>query len=130
MSTLPSSFQIKDLPLDIAVLRRLADSVRDQFPIFRDIKIREHRGGLPTMTADGEHVVGPVPGVRGLFVVGGCCVGGLTIAPAIGELIAEWIATGKTPEDLAALSPARFASASSGESELNEACRLRYAHHY
>jgi glycine/D-amino acid oxidase-like deaminating enzyme len=43
----------------------------------------ELRGGLPTMTADGAHTVGPVPGVRGLYVAGGCCVGGLSIAPAI-----------------------------------------------
>jgi glycine/D-amino acid oxidase-like deaminating enzyme len=35
------------------------------------------------MTADGAHTVGPVPGVRGLYVAGGCCVGGLSIAPAI-----------------------------------------------
>jgi len=130
MASLPPGFQIKDLPLDIAVLRRLADSVRDQFPIFRDVKIRKHRGGLPTMTADGEHVVGSVSGVRGLYVVGGCCVGGLTIAPAFGELVAEWIVTDKMPEDLAALSPARFAAIYGGDRELNEACRLQYAHHY
>ena len=81
----------------------------DQFPVLRDIAVKEHRGGLPTMTADGEHIVGPLPGIRGLYVAGGCCVGGLSIAPIIGELLAEWIISGKPPIDLAPLSPARLA---------------------
>ncbi len=51
---------IDDLPLDLSVLYRLIDRVVDQFPILRDIAIREHRGSLPTMTADGEHIVGPL----------------------------------------------------------------------
>lgn len=127
---LPPGFQIADLQLDIDVLRRLAASVVEQFPIFRGVKIREHRGGLPTMTADGEHIVGPVPGVRGLFVAGGCCVGGLSIAPAVGELLAEWISTGKPPEDLSPLAPGRFGSKYGLEEELKEACRMQYAHHY
>ena len=80
------------MPLDLGVLRALADSVAAQFPASRGVAVQEHRGGLPTMTADGEHVLGPAPGVAGLFVIGGCCVGGLTTAPALGELLAEWIA--------------------------------------
>jgi hypothetical protein len=80
MAALPAAFGIDDMPLDLSVLRRLAESVAAQFPIFRDIALQEHRGGLPTMTADGEHVVGPAPGISGLYVIGGCCVGGLTTA--------------------------------------------------
>ena len=122
-------FRVEDLELDLAVLRRLAESVYDQLPVFRDVKVREHRGGLPTMTADGEHVVGPAPGVQGLYVVGGCCVGGLTIAPVIGELLAEWIVSGKPRMDLSPMSPARF-SGSTAEDELRALCRAQYAHRY
>ena len=95
MSNLPAAFGIEDMPLDLSVLRRLIDRATDQFPVLRDIAVKEHRGGLPTMTADGEHIVGPLPGIRGLYVAGGCCVGGLTIAPIIGELLAEWIISGQ-----------------------------------
>ncbi len=130
MRRLPPGFQIEDLQLDIGVLRGLAESVVEQFPIFREVEVREHRGGLPTMTADGEHVVGPVPGVRGLFVAGGCCVGGLSIAPAVGELLAEWIVAGRPPMDLSPLAPGRFEADARSEQELKEACRLQYAHHY
>ena len=61
------------------------------------------------MTADGEHIVGPLPGIRGLYVAGGCCVGGLTIAPIIGDLLAEWIISGQPRIDLSPLSPSRLA---------------------
>jgi len=129
MSTLPADFDIADMPLDLSVLRRLADSVAAQFPIFRDVALQEHRGGLPTMTADGEHVVGPAPGVSGLYVIGGCCVGGLTTAPALGEMLAEWITEGRVSPDLAQMAPDRLATGIA-EDELHELCRLHYAHHY
>src|SRR5438093_1534905 len=80
-ANLPPAFRIDDLPLDLSVLRRLIGQVVDQFPILREIAIKEHRGGLPTMTADGEHIVGPLAELRGFYVAGGCCVGGLSIAP-------------------------------------------------
>jgi glycine/D-amino acid oxidase-like deaminating enzyme len=130
--TLPARFDIANLKLDLAVLRRLADSVREQLPVFQrvpdEIGVRVHRGGLPTMTADGEHTVGPVPGVRGLYVAGGCCVGGLSISPAIGEALAAWIIDGAPPMDLSPLAPGREGEMS--EELLRAACRRQYAHHY
>jgi 4-methylaminobutanoate oxidase (formaldehyde-forming) len=104
--------------------------VLEQFPVLRDIRVREHRGGLPTMTPDGQHIVGPVPGVRGFFVASGCNVGGLSIAPAVGDVLATWIAEGEPPLDLAPLSPARFGSDGLSEERLRGDCRWQYAHHY
>ena len=130
MANLPAGFGIDDLPLDVSVLHRLAGMVLDQFPIFRTITVKEHRGGLPTMTPDGEHIVGPLPEVRGFYVAGGCCVGGLTIAPILGEMLAEWILSGKPPVDLSPLSPARSTIQTTAEDALREDCRRRYAHHY
>jgi glycine/D-amino acid oxidase-like deaminating enzyme len=80
------------------------------------------------MTADGRHTVGPVPGVRGLYVSGGCCVGGLPIAPALGEALAAWIIDGTPPMDLSPLAPGR--EASMDEQLLRSACRLHYAQHH
>ncbi len=129
MHDLPPDFRIEDLALDLSVLRRLAESVAAQFPIFRDIELQEHRGGLPTMTADGAHVLGAAPGVDGLFVIGGCCVGGLSTAPALGWLLAELITTGKTSLDVSGMAPDRLATGLP-DAELDRLCRLQYAHHY
>ena len=127
--TLPDD--VARLPLDIEVLWRLARSVSDQFPIFQDraIRVAEHRGGLPTLTMDDRYLVGPLPGVAGAWVMSGCCVGGLSVSPALGEAIAEWIVNGAPALDLSDISPARFAG-NVDEAELRERCRHAYATHY
>jgi glycine/D-amino acid oxidase-like deaminating enzyme len=120
------------LPLDIEVLWRLAKNVSEQFPIFQDpaIRVAEHRGGLPTLTVDDRYLVGPLPGVAGAYVMSGCCVGGLSVSPALGEAIAEWIVDGAPALDLSEISPARFAGRELDEAELRERCRRAYATHY
>jgi 4-methylaminobutanoate oxidase (formaldehyde-forming) len=129
MDALGSRFQIADLELDADVLRRAADDVRRQLPALRDAKVREHRGGLPTMTADAQHIVGPAPGADGFFIVGGCNVAGLSISPAIGDVLASWIVQGEPPLDLAPLSIERFRRAPS-EEQLRREAAWQYRHFY
>jgi glycine/D-amino acid oxidase-like deaminating enzyme len=128
----PPGFDIEDLSLDVDVLWRLARSVGEQFPVFLDpsLRIAEHRGGLPTLTADDRYLVGPLPGVTGAWVMSGCCVGGLSASPALGEAVAEWILDGRPRLDLAEISTARFAASALDERELRERCRQAYATHY
>jgi glycine/D-amino acid oxidase-like deaminating enzyme len=122
---------VRDLPLDIDVLWRLAASVREQFPIFQDpaIRVVEHRGGVPTLTMDDRYLVGPLPGVPGAWVMSGCCVGGLSASPALGEAVAEWIVDGRPSLDCSDISPARFGQPVD-DAVLRERCRHAYATHY
>ena len=123
---------ITELPLDIEVLWRLARSVSEQFPIFQDpgLRVVEHRGGLPTLTADDRYLMGPLPGVAGAWVMTGCCVGGLSASPALGESMAEWIVDGAPALDLSDISTARVAGQIIDERTLRERCRHAYATHY
>jgi glycine/D-amino acid oxidase-like deaminating enzyme len=132
MAALPPAFDIAALPLDIEVLWRLARSVSDQFPIFQDptIRVAEHRGGLPTLTMDDRYLAGPLPGVGGAWVMSGCCVGGLSVSPALGEAMAEWVLDGRPALDLSEISTARFAGRDVEETALRERCRQAYATHY
>jgi 4-methylaminobutanoate oxidase (formaldehyde-forming) len=130
MDALPKGFSIADTPLDLAVLRRLMARVREQLPVLHDAPVRAYRGGLPTMTPDGQHIVGPVPGARGLFVASGCNVAGLSIAPAIGEQLAAWIVDGRPTEDLGAMDIARFGPEWQDERRLREATAWEYWHFY
>src|SRR6266403_1732436 len=93
------------------------------------LRVAEHRGGLPTLTMDDRYLVGPLPGVAGAWVMSGCCVGGLSVSPALGEAIAEWILDGRPSLDLAEISPARFAGLLD-EADLRERYRHAYATHY
>src|SRR5207302_9795758 len=127
---LPPDFQIQDLALDFEPLRKLTDAVRQEFPLLQDAEVDEFRGGLPTMTADGKHIVDQVPGVKGFFVASGCCVGGLSISPAIGEVLAEWIVDARPGLDISSLSLSRFGPEVASDERLREACLWRYAHHY
>lgn len=130
MNAFSSDFDVKDLPLDAAVLRSAAEEVKAQLPVLRVAKARELRGGLPTMTADGQHILGPSPTVRGFYFASGCNVAGLSIAPAVGEALATWIAEGKPPTDLSPLSVARFGDASWSEDQLRKDAAWQYRHFY
>ncbi|HEY3079436.1 MAG TPA: FAD-binding oxidoreductase [Chloroflexota bacterium] len=133
-ASLGDGFQIADLELDLGVLRRLADRVVAQLPVFQDVfargLIREHRGGLPTVTPDGRLLVGPLGAVPGLYVASGCNVGGLSTAPAIGEALAELIALGRTRLDLSELWPDRFGPEYGDQVRLRAACQREYAYQY
>jgi len=56
------------------ILRSAAVEVKDQLPILQTAQVREFRGGIPTMTADGHHILGPAPGVEGFYFASGCNV--------------------------------------------------------
>jgi 4-methylaminobutanoate oxidase (formaldehyde-forming) len=130
VSRLGGDFQIKDLALDFEPLRKLTDEVRSEFPVLQNAEVDEFRGGLPTMTSDGRHIIDRVPGVEGFFVASGCCVGGLSISPAIGEVLADWIVDGEPSLDLSSLRLTRFGSEVATEERLRQACLWRYAHQY
>jgi glycine/D-amino acid oxidase-like deaminating enzyme len=131
---LPQNFQIADLKLDVGVLRRLADRVKEQIPVFQEVfergLIREHRGGLPTVTPDGGLLLGPLAAVPGLYVASGCNVGGLSTAPALGEALAELIVTGRSTIDLSTLAPDRFGPEYGDTVRLRAECRAVYEYQY
>jgi len=130
MNGLGDGFQIKDMPLDASVLWQYAEDVKPQLPILLKAKVREHRGGIPTMTADGQHIVGPTPAVRGFFFASGCNVAGLSISPALGEALAAWIIDGAPPIDLTPLTVARFGPGSWSEEQLKQQAAWQYRHFY
>lgn len=124
----PGSFSTDDVPLDLGQLRKLADQVTAEAPLASAAPVAEHRGGLFTMSPDGRFLTGPVPGVPGLWVASGCNGSGFSSSPAIGELLATWIADSSAPPGLAAFSPARFGPLT--DEALIEKGTWQYAHYY
>ena len=130
MQSLDPSFDIKDMPLDIDVLRSAAEDVKAQLPVLQTARVREFRGGIPTMTADGHHILGPAPGVQGFFMASGCNVAGLSISPAVGEAIAAWILDGDPLIDLSSMTLGRFKDKEFCEGELRQHAAWQYRHFY
>jgi D-amino-acid dehydrogenase len=80
-------------------------------PGLASAEIREIRVGLRPFAADALPVLGPVPGVRGIFLVAGHGPSGLTLGPYSAKQVAGQM-LGKAAEmDLSPYSVARFASA-------------------
>jgi len=123
-------FSIDAVPLDMAPLDTMTSAVAREIPSLRASSIAEHRGGLFTMTPDGNFLVGPVPGVGGLWVATGCNGSGFSFSPALGELLAEWIVEGKSSIDLSDLHPRRFSQQSLSEDELCAAGVHQYTNYY
>ncbi len=123
----PASFSTDDLPLDLGVLRKMADQVTAEVPAAGAAPVAEHRGGLFTMSPDGRFVAGPVPGVDGLWVASGCNGSGFSSSLGIGEGLASWIASGDAM-GIEALAPGRFGPL--GDEELVSRGIWQYAHYY
>jgi glycine/D-amino acid oxidase-like deaminating enzyme len=130
MQSLGANFDIKDTPLDIQVLLAAAAEVKHQLPILQAARVREFRGGIPTMTADGHHILGPAPAVEGFYFASGCNVAGLSISPTVGEALATWIVDGKPPVDLSLMSCMRFKDKSWSEAQLQRDAAWQYRHFY
>jgi len=128
--TLTPAFQIADLALDLGVLRGLVDEVAERFPVLRGAPVSVHRGGAPTMTPDNRPILGRVPGLDGLYVASGCCVGGLSLSPAAGRALADLIVDGKSDPDLSPLSVERFGERYRDQRELESICVAQYARRY
>jgi len=88
--------------------RRAAEEALETFlPRLADARTVDEYVGLRTVTPDGRPVVGETS-VDGFLVAAGMTGQGVTLAPVVGQLLAEVVETGVTPEDAEPLSPSRF----------------------
>lgn len=62
--------------------------------------------GVRPYPQDGKTLAGPLPGSEGLFVI--ATHSGVTLAPAVGRLMAELVAEGRTPDALEPFALDRF----------------------
>ncbi|MBQ17456.1 MAG: sarcosine oxidase subunit beta [Planctomycetaceae bacterium] len=86
-----------------------ATHLLELFPFLADVKMLRQWSGLCDMTPDYSPIIGEDPVVNGLFMTVGWGTYGFKGGPASGQLLAEMIASGRTPERLEPFSPGRFA---------------------
>jgi D-amino-acid dehydrogenase len=98
-------------------LENLTDSAGRYLTGLEGGESRDDWVGLRPVTPDGLPIVGPAPGLEGLFVANGHAMLGLTLGPITGKLLADWILEGQLSLDgvagvgdldLRALRPDRF----------------------
>jgi sarcosine oxidase subunit beta len=96
-----------DLRASLAGARHIARTFVRLFPSLAGVRMMRQWAGVVTQTDDVAPVLGPVPELEGLVLDCGW-VYGFMGAPAAGALLAELIASGRVPEQLAPFSLERL----------------------
>jgi D-amino-acid dehydrogenase len=73
--------------------------------------VRSEWVGLRPCTPDGLPVVGPVPGHKGVVIATGHAMMGLTLGPATGQAVADYVLEGHSTLDVQAMRADRYAPA-------------------
>ena len=77
-------------------------------PAMLDAQVVQHTACLRPLSADGLLLLGPVPGLHGVYMATGAGRKGILLGPAMGGAIAELISKGSTKIAIEAFAPGRF----------------------
>lgn len=98
---------------DPSFVEKILTKAVDRVPAFERAAVNPRRcwAGLYEMTPDHHCVLGPAPGLEGLFLANGFSGHGVMHSPATGRITADLILTGETKvvSDVSILNVARFA---------------------
>ncbi len=118
------------LPPDQARFEPLLAGAARRFPFVHDAGIVKLVCHPDAMTPDAAPLVGPVPGVRGLYMAAGLSLNGFGGAGGIGRSIAELVTTGEAELDLYAYRPWRFGPVHHDHPYAAELGRESYKYYY
>ena len=104
--TMPGHAFTESIPA--ATVRDLRTRLAKRFPRMKDAQPRGGWTGAYDVTPDSYPILDRI-GPDGLFVAVGFSGHGFKLSPAVGRLVAEYVATGKRPESLVPLRASRFA---------------------
>ncbi|MCZ7590463.1 MAG: FAD-binding oxidoreductase [Gaiella sp.] len=88
-------------------------------PALRNVQLMRCWAGVIVTPADGYPILGPAPGIDGLFV--GVMNRGVAMGPAIGRILADLVQTGGCAFDISAYAPSRFAGGATVKKEMPDA---------
>ncbi len=118
------------LPPDQARFEPLLAGAARRFPFLHEAGIVKLVCHPDAMTPDSGPLVGPVPGVRGLYMAAGLSLNGFGGAGGIGRSLAELITTGETELDLYPYRPWRFGPVHRDHRYAAELARESYKYYY
>jgi len=118
------------LPPDQARFEPLLAGAARRFPFMGEAGIVKLVCHPDAMTPDANPLVGPVPGVRGLYLAAGLSLNGFGGAGGIGRSLAELITGGETELDLYPYRPWRFGPVHRDHRYAAELAREAYRYYY
>jgi 4-methylaminobutanoate oxidase (formaldehyde-forming) len=118
------------LPPDEARFEPLLAGAARRFPFMGEAGIVKLVCHPDAMTPDSNPLVGPVPGVRGLYMAAGLSLNGFGGGGGIGRSLAELITTGSSELDLHPYRPWRFGPVHRDHRYAAELSREAYRYYY
>ena len=100
----------RELPIPESMYQQVSDTAGTYLESVPDFDVIDEWNGIRTVTPDGRCIVDETR-VNGYVLACGMSGYGVTLAPAIGELTAEWLTTGRKPDLLNPLGLGRFENA-------------------
>jgi glycine oxidase len=85
-------------PVVDATVARLRAAMTSLVPEAGDLEVSHVWSCFRPRVADDFPVIDALPRTANAFFVGGMFSTGLLMAPAVGEIVTEWITTGRAPE--------------------------------
>ena len=103
----PDNFRADLFPLDLERIEEEYMSFIHRIPSSENAGLKDDFNGPICYTPDGNPLVGPVPGLRNMWLAEGFSFG-ITAAGGTGHYLAQMMTEGEAEIDMAALDPRRF----------------------
>lgn len=105
----PDSFRADLFPLDLERIEAEYMSFIHRLPSSEQVGLKDDFNGPICYTPDGNPLVGPVPGLRNMWIAEGFSFG-ITAAGGTGYYLAQMMVEGEAEIDMASLDPKRYGS--------------------
>jgi sarcosine dehydrogenase len=105
---LPDDFSFASLPEDWDHLAPHIENAVKRYPALENVGIKLLFTGPESFTPDGSFLLGPAPGVRGMYVLSGMNSSGIGMSGGASKVLAEWIIGGEPTIDISAFDIRRF----------------------
>jgi dimethylglycine dehydrogenase len=105
----PDSFRADLFPLDLERIEAEYMSFIHRIPSSESVGLKDDFNGPICYTPDGNPLVGPVPGLRNMWIAEGFSFG-ITAAGGTGYYLAQMMVEGEAEIDMASLDPKRYGS--------------------
>lgn len=126
---IPDGFGRELLPPAMERFEPFIQAAVRRTPVLAETGIRDVITGPIPFSADGDFVMGPIPGLRDAYVAAGCVIG-IAAGGGIGKVMAEWILNGEPPMDLWPVDVRRFGPHHAAKSFLYPRAIEIYGNHY
>jgi glycine/D-amino acid oxidase-like deaminating enzyme len=127
----PPEFRTSDLPTPADTMAEGRRRLSRVFPILDAAPIAEYSTGITTFAPDGRYLVGPVPGVDGLFAASGCAALGIAGSAAVGAWLADSVTSGSPASAVPAeFAPQRFGGQATDRAWIFKAATEFYSNYY